>query len=74
MTLHICPEEERGQWIAELDLDPMMKAARFGRVKNTLCMGFGAFLLAGEVLFLVVDDGGGVVLVAAAVVAVPITK
>ena len=24
LTLHICPEDERGQWIAELDLDPMM--------------------------------------------------
>ena len=26
------------------DEDPMMKAARFGRVKNTLTMGFGAYM------------------------------
>jgi hypothetical protein len=29
--------------------DPMMKAARFGRVKNTLTMGFGAFKYHGLV-------------------------
>jgi hypothetical protein len=28
------------------DIDPMMKAARFGRVKNTLTMGFGTFVFS----------------------------
>jgi hypothetical protein len=25
VTLHICPEEERDKWIAEIDLDPAYK-------------------------------------------------
>ena len=31
------------------EIDPMMKAARFGRVKNTLTMGFGTFRFDGMV-------------------------
>jgi hypothetical protein len=49
VTLHICPEEERDKWIAEIDLDPAYKVnfAIFLCVTD-LDPGSGAFLNPGS--------------------------
>ena len=32
LTLHLCPEEDRDKWIAEIDLDPAFKVSQHSTV------------------------------------------
>jgi hypothetical protein len=49
VTLHICPEEERDKWIAEIDLDPAYKVnLQFFFIVADLDPGSGASLAPGS--------------------------
>ncbi len=49
VTLHICPEEERDKWIAEIDLDPAYKVnLQLFYIVADLDPGSGAFLTPGS--------------------------